>query len=398
MDQPPQERPINRAFLAASLSLMALFASSAAPIPLYSLFRRTEGLSYNDLALTAVGYFAGAVTALLVLGRLSNHLGRKPVAFLALGLSATACVIMLDVHSATPLIVGRILQGLSCGLASSAIAAYIVDNAPTRPSWLAATVASGSPMVGLTLGAMGSGALMEYGTDPRLQPFVAVIALLTVCAALLSVSGETVARHPGVWASLKPQIALPVRARKLFPVAAATFVATWAFGGFYQAFGPSMATDQLGTRNALVIATVFASVMAPSVIGGSLAGRFSPLTAQRGGMVIFFLSVMGVLASLKATLVVPFLMASAMAGAAQGATLTGSIRALLDGIEPHERAGLFSVIYATSYTGAALPSFIAGQLSGTFSLFQIATFYGVLAALGCLVTLMAGWRSGGSDL
>ncbi len=123
-----------------------------------------------------------------------------------------------------------------------------------------------------------------------------------------------------------------------------------------------------------------------------MAGRFSPLNAQRGGMVIFFLAVMGVLASLKAALVVPFLMASTMAGAAQGATLTGSIRALLDGIEPHERAGLFSVIYATSYTGAALPSFIAGRLSGTFSLFQIAIFYAILAAVGCLVTLFAGRR------
>lgn len=381
-------------FTAASLSLVALFASSAAPIPLYSLYRQTEGLSYNDLALTAVGYFAGAVTALLILGRLSNYVGRKPVAVLALSLSAIACGIMLDVHSAVPLIIGRILQGLSCGLASSAIASYCVDTAPLTPPWLAATVASGSPMLGLTLGALGSGTLIEYGTSPRTQPFIAVILLLSVCALLIVLSREIIPRQPGAIASLRPRIALTRTARSRFPVASCTFIATWAFGGFYQAFGPSMATEQLGSHNAVVIATVFASVMAPSIFGGSFAGRFSPSKAQRGGMLVFFLAVLGVLASLKAGLVLPFLLASAIAGAAQGATLTGSIRALLEGAEPHERAGLFSAIYAVSYTGAAFPSFIAGQLSGTLSLFQVAACYGVLAGLGYIITVIASHRSG----
>jgi MFS family permease len=347
--------------------------------------------------LTAVGYFAGAVTALLVLGRLSNHLGRKPVTFLALGLSAIACGIMLDVHSAAPLIIGRILQGLACGLASSAIASYIVDSAPAAPSWLAATAASGAPMVGLTVGSLGSGALIEYGVHPRTQPFLVVIGLLAICGLLVALGDETIRRNRGAWASLRPRIALTPNARKRFPVAAWTFVATWALGGFYQAFGPSMATDQLGSRNALVIAAVFASLMAPSVIGGTLAGRVSPSGAQRGGMLLFFLAVLGILLSLKAGAVVPFLAAGALAGAAQGATLTGSIRALLEGAQPHERAGLFSAIYATSYTGAALPSFIAGRLAGTFSLFQIAICYGILAGVSCVITLMTTRRSESAD-
>ena len=196
-------------------------------------------------------------------------------------------------------------------------------------------------------------------------------------------------RRPGVLASLRPQLMLPKRARKLFPVASCTFVSTWAFGGFYQGFGPSMATDLLGTSSALVAAAVFACVMAPSAIGGALTGRLSPAAAQRFGMCTFLLAVAAVLLSLKARMVVPFLCASAMVGAAQGATLAGSIRGLLAKGSPDERAGAFSVVYATCYAGAAIPSLIAGQLSRTLDLFQMAMCYGILAALGCLITLVA---------
>jgi MFS family permease len=383
------KHPKDIGFIAATASVIAIFAAGASPIALYSSYRRFNGITFIDLSFTAVGYFAGALTALVVLGRLSNYLGRRFVSLLALGLAATACLILLDVTSATPLIIGRILQGLACGLGSSAIASFIVDNAPQSPPWLAAATVSGAPMLGLTAGAVSAGLLVEYGPAPRVLPYLVVVAALCVCAVLIALSRETVVRRPGVLASFRPQFMLPQRARRLFPVAVCTFVCTWSFGGFYQGFGPSMATDLLGSNNALVAAMVFASMMAPSVFGAALSGRLLPASAQRFGMVVFFLAVTGVLLSLKAKMVVPFLMASAFAGVAQGVTLAGSIRALLAGAVAEERAGVLSVIYATCYASAAIPSLIVGQLSRSLNLLQIAAGYGMLAALGCVFTLLA---------
>jgi MFS family permease len=144
--------PIGVGFVGASCSLAAVFAASGSPIPLYEIYRRTDNLTKGDLSLAAVAYFVAAVTALLVFGRLSNQLGRRPASLAALALAAAGCLVLLDVHSVAPLIAGRVLKGLGCGLASSAIAAYVVDSAPRSPRWLAAVVASGAPMVGLTLG------------------------------------------------------------------------------------------------------------------------------------------------------------------------------------------------------------------------------------------------------
>jgi hypothetical protein len=64
------------------------------------------------------------------------------------------------------------------------------------------------------------------------------------------------------------------------------------------------------------------------------------------------------------------------------------MRALLTGAAAGERAGILAAIYLISYGGAAIPSLIAGQLSRTLSLFDIALGYGALAMLACVVTLL----------
>jgi MFS family permease len=375
--------------VAATCSLVAVFAASASPIPLYGLYSRSDALTHADLALTAVAYFVAVMAALLVLGRLSNHVGRRPVALAALGVTALGCLILTQVHSVAPLIAGRMLQGLGAGLASSALAAFIVDSAPVSPSWLASAVTTGAPMIGLTAGALASGALAEYGPAPRSLVYLLAAGVLAACAALIVVSRETVTRTAGAAASLRPRVRIPAPARRLLPAASATFVATWALGGFYQAFGPSVAAEQLGANSPLVAAVIFASFMAPSAIGAPMAGQTAPATAQRVGMVIFALAVAVLLVALHAGAVGAFIAASAVAGTAQGATFAGSLRALLAAATPADRAGLLSAIYLISYGGAAVPGLIAGQLSRTLGLFDIALGYGALAALACLITLSA---------
>jgi len=390
MDISPRHAPLPRiTFFGASLALVIAYAAAATPIPLYGLYRMEDGLTYGDLSMSSVVYFLGAVTALLVFGRLSNHLGRRPMAVLTLLLTGLACAVLTQVHGPAPLIAGRLLQGLSCGLASTALAAWLVDSAPTSPRWLAPTVVSCGPMFGLTLGGLGSGALIEYGPMPRLLPYGVMGASIIACVLLILGGRETVARQPGVLASLRPRFALPPQTHKAFPVAASVFVATWALGGFYQAFGPAMAREQLHSSSALAAAAVFASIMAPSVLGASLSGRLRPEVAQRAGMLVFTLAVGGVLFALSQGQLVLFLIASALAGAGQGATLSGSIQTLVAGTAVHERASVLSVIYATSYTGAAVPTLIAGRLSSHFSLLEVACGYGVLALAGSAAVLVS---------
>lgn len=171
-------------FVSASLALMVTYVTSAVPIPLYGTYQLYDHVSYWQLSLSSVVYFIGAVTALVLLGRLSNHWGRKPVALLSLMLAALSVAVFVNVHSAPPLIVGRLLQGLSCGLASTALASWLIDHARSVPNWIPAAVISCGPMTGLTLGGVGSGFLIEYAPYPRQLPFVTALVLIAGCLLL----------------------------------------------------------------------------------------------------------------------------------------------------------------------------------------------------------------------
>lgn len=372
--------------IAAAISLSVVYAASSAPIPLYKIFSQNIGLTNAELSMTAVAYFFGTLIALLMFGRISDYLGRRPVSLVTLGMAVMGCLIFFDLNNLSIFLIGRFIQGVSSGLASSTIATYVVDNSKGSFAWIASAIASGAPMVGLAIGAFGSGAMNEYGFSLALI-FGLLIVASALCAVLIAISPETVTRTRGATASIVPQIRVPKEIRHLLPAATCIFVGTWAIGGFYQAFSASMAVELLGTTNTLIAAAIFACLMAPQIIGGYLAGRFKSFTAQRIGMAAFFMCVMAILVSLKLGLIIPFLIVSVMAAVSCGVAFTGSMRGLLDKTSPKDTAGVLSTIFLISYTGAAVPNLIVGVLPSSISLFEIATGYGLLVALTCIITL-----------
>ena len=158
--------PLRVAFLAAACSLVFVFAAAGTPIPLYNTYRAEDGINNVDLGIVSVGYFVAAATALLVFGRLANHLGRRPVALAALTSAAVACLLLIGMRGVLPLLVARVLQGLACGLASSGLGSYVIDSAPERPRWLPAAITGSAPMLGIPIGR--SRAERWSGTAPPL--------------------------------------------------------------------------------------------------------------------------------------------------------------------------------------------------------------------------------------
>lgn len=388
-ERAPRSRDLRLAFFSAVVSLTAAFVALAVPIPLFNVYRAEDGFTHADIS-RAVGIYAlGTLVALLVTGRLSNHLGRRPVAMVSLGLLLLGCLLLLDVHDAGTLLFARGMMGLGAGMASSNVTAYIVDSTPARPAWLASVTSSQTPMFGLAIGAVASGALVQFAPWPRQLVYIAAISVLLVSAALIAMSPETVARAPGAWRSLRPTVGVPPRVRHLLPGAAAVFLATWATGAFYQSFVPALVEGQLHSHSPLIPGLAFAAYMAPSAVGAPLGDRFSPATAQRTGMVAFLVAMIGIITAITTGALVLFFTATIVAGASQGIALSATTRGLLQGSMLTERAAIFSVIYLICYSAAAFPSLIAGQLSNDISLPHIALGYGVLALVSTVVTVAA---------
>lgn len=377
------------AFIAAACAFVFVFAAAGTPIPLYNTYRLEDGLTNSDLAVVSVAYFIAAATALLVGGRLSNFVGRRPVALTALLSAALGSLILSTLHSVMPMLIGRVLQGLACGIASSSLGAYVVDTAENKPRWLIAAVTGSAPMLGIPLGALGCGALVEWGPEPRSLAYGLIALVLLGLAVIIALSPETVARRQGALKALRPHMQIPKGSGRLVVAAGSAAVATWSLGGFYQAFGPSVTAEHLGTTSPLLTAAIFSSVMGLNPLGGPLSSRFSSVVSVRLGMGLFIAAVISIMFNLWAGWVLPFIATSLIVGIAQGLASTGAIRALLDGAKIEERAGLLASLYFISYSGAAIPGMVAGRLAGHFDLFQIALGYAVLGIVAALIAMVA---------
>jgi MFS family permease len=376
------------AFTAAVFALISTFATVGSTVPLFNVYRAQDGFTNAGISVAVVVYSAATLTTLLVLGRLSNHVGRRPISIASLALLLFGCVLLLNVHGLESLVTGRLLLGLGAGLASSSLTSYIVDTAPARPAWLASVASSQTVMLGLAVGAVASGALVQFGPWPRQLVYLVDIAALMFSIALIAISPETVSRKPGARRSMMPSVRVPARVKHLIPIAAAVLLSTWSVGAFYQAFVPALVENQLHTASPLVLGLVFAAYMAPSAFGAPLGSRFAPATAQRLGMGTFLIGMIGVIAAIGTGALLLFIASTIVAGASQGIAISAVTRGLLSGSTIDDRAPTFSVIYLISYSGATIPALIAGQLSDVFALPQIVLGYGALALIATMWTLL----------
>ena len=376
------------AFTAAVFALISTFAAVGSTVPLFNVYRAQDGFTNAGISVAVVVYSAATLTTLLVLGRLSNHVGRRPISIASLALLLFGCVLLLNVHGLESLVTGRLLLGLGAGLASSSLTSYIVDTAPARPAWLASVASSQTVMLGLAVGAVASGALVQFGPWPRQLVYLVDIAALMFSIALIAISPETVSRKPGARRSMMPSVRVPARVKHLIPIAAAVLLSTWSVGAFYQAFVPALVENQLHTASPLVLGLVFAAYMAPSAFGAPLGSRFAPATAQRLGMGTFLIGMIGVIAAIGTGALLLFIASTIVAGASQGIAISAVTRGLLSGSTIDDRAPTFSVIYLISYSGATIPALIAGQLSDVFALPQIVLGYGALALIATMWILL----------
>jgi MFS family permease len=380
-------RPIALAF--TSVSLVLVGAAAGVPAPLYVLYQRRYGITDADLTGSLAAYIIPAALALLMFGRLSNHLGRRIMSLLALTSGVIGLLTLTHVDGPAPLLIGRAFQGLGTGIAMSAIGAYVVDLDPPKhagvPGGIATAVNTGGVVGGVAIGGIISGALVEYVSDPRTLVYYIFCAALAVCALGIVLSPETSPRLPGAISSLVPAVRIPPYVRVLFVGASAIFIACWALAGFYQSLAPSLSAVELGHSGSLFAGFAVAALMGPGAIGGPFTMRLRPRSAMIAGSTVLILAVVGVLISVATKSTPGFFVASVVAGLGFGAAFHGGMRTLMAGLAPTDRAGLLSGIYLFSYLGAAIPAFIAGELVTTWGLSTVTRSFGGLVV--CMAIL-----------
>lgn len=358
-------------------------AASGVPSPLYVVYQQEWGFSDTTLTVVFAIYIVGLLGALLIVGALSDHIGRRPLLVAAIALESASLVLFIVANGVALLMLARFSQGIATGAAVTALGAALIDLNPPHAPRLAGVVNSVVPVGGLAVGALGCGVLVEYAPRPTHLVYALLLAGMALALLVVLRMPETSSLRPGWRASLWPRVGIPARLRAPVLGILPIFLSSWALGGLYLSLGPSVAAGVLGLRSHVVGGLVVTALCGTGAVTAFALRTWSAeramgiaATLQTGGTAAAILGV-----ELESTWLTAI--ATVVAGVGFGASALASFGTLAQIALPDERGELFAAAYVLSYTSFSVPAVLAGFASTSFGLKPTTLVYGIaVVALG----------------
>ena len=364
---------------------MSFLAGSSAPTPLYAVYASKWGFSPITTTVVFGVYALAVLTALLTVGSLSDHVGRRPVLLAAIATQSLVMVVFTTAGGVPQLLIARVIQGLSTGAAAGAVGAGMLDLNKAK-----GTIANAvAPITGTASGALGSGLVVQFLPEPTHLVYLVLLGVFVLQGLGVALMPEPSTPGPGALASIRPRFAVPPQTRKPLLLAIPALVAVWALAGLYGALGPALVRLVSGSGSTVLGGLSLSVLAASGAVAVLVLRKQSPRAlALIGGTALIAGVGLTVLAVTFGS-VAGFFVGTAIAGAGFGGGFQGAIRSVIPLAAPHQRAGVLSVIYVVSYLAMGLPAVIAGfLLVHEGDLLATAAQYGVavmvLAALALL--------------
>ncbi|MFF4212428.1 MFS transporter [Streptomyces sp. NPDC001796] len=332
------------------------------PTPLYELYRRQIGFSELIVTVVFAVYAVGVIAALLVAGDFSDVLGRRPMLWCALGLSALSAVCFLCEGGLPLLYAGRVLSGFSAGLFSGTGTAAVLELAPAERRARAALAATAANMGGLGFGPLFSGLLAQYAPWPLKLPFLVHLVLLGLSAAVTCLLPET-ARPSSPRLPLRPQgMSVPPEVRGVFAPCALAAFAGFSLLGLFTAVAPDFLVRTLSEHNLAVVGAVVFCVFCASTGGQLLMGWVGVRKALPWGCLVLVAGLLLVGASLLLASLPLLLLGAVTGGVGQGMAFRAGLTEVGSAAPDARRGATISAFFVVAYVGISLPVVGIGAL------------------------------------
>lgn len=385
-------------FALLAYAFAAIMVGTTLPTPMYALYAERMHFALFTTTVIFATYAVGVLAALLVFGRWSDAIGRRPVLLGGALFALASAVAFLFADDVPLLLVGRLLSGLSAGIFTGTATAAVVEAAPPGQRDRATVGATIANIGGLGIGPVLAGLLVQYAPQPLQLSFIVHIVLVVLAVGAVLLAPETSSRTERLGFQ---RLSIPAEVRPVFLIAATAAFAGFAVMGLFTAVAPSFVSGVIGITNHAVAGTVAGSIFAASAAAQLAARRMAPRRAVAIGCAILALGMVILAVALYFSSLPGLLAAALVAGIGQGISFSRGLAAIAESSPADRHAEVSSTYFVVAYVAISLPVVSEGLASQQWGLrtagvsFALAT--GVLALI-CLAAIMVQERRSSATL
>lgn len=376
------------AFAALAYAFAAVMVGTTLPTPLYALYAEQMHFSVVTTTVIFAVYALGVLGALVLFGRWSDAVGRRPVLLAGLVFSIASAVVFLTADSVALLLVGRLLSGLSAGLFTGTATAAVVEALPETQRERASMVATIANIGGLGIGPVLAGVLAQYVPHPLTLPFAVHIGLAALAVVAVLIAPETSARTGRIGLQ---RLAVPAEVRAVFITAATAAFAGFAVTGLFAAIAPSFVADVVGIANHAVAGAIAGSIFLASAVAQLAGRRIVPATAVAAGCAILVAGMVILAVALTFSSLAGIIVAALVAGTGQGISFSRGLAAVVEQVPAAQRGEISSTYFVVAYVAISVPVVGVGLAAQAWGLRTAGVSFAAavaVLALGCLAAIL----------
>jgi MFS family permease len=376
-NSPRRNWSLRTSFWLVVLTQVLLFAGSNLPTPLFPIYEHQYGFGSGMVTLLFAAYVVSLMPTLLLLGRVADRIGRRPLLAAGIAITVVSSVAFAAAQNLGWLFAGEVIYGFGSGLVMSCVAVPIRELHPQQHVAGGALAASVAAAAGLTAGPLVSGLLASATPWPTVSPYVLDIVLATLLAAALLRIPETRPARPATAVARPPIVHVPREIRASFVTNAVAGAAGFSTVGWVFGLSPSYLHEQLHIHiTQPVVAGLFAAlvVLSNGVTQLALRRHHSPAAMQLS--LAGLTTGMGLMAASTVVNSLPVAVTGGIiAGAGAGMSQMNALATIQRIAPEHARGSVTSAYFTLCYVAMSVPVLAAGIAADRFGLGIVTGWY-----------------------
>ncbi|GAB3942036.1 MFS transporter [Kribbella albertanoniae] len=351
-------------FWVIAAAFLITMAFSTVPTPLYAIYQRRDGFPTYLITIIFAAYAVGVMVSLYLAGHVSDWLGRRRVALLAVLAEAVSAAIFLIWPDVPGLLLARFISGVGVGVLTATATAHLSelrkiarpDEDPSRSALISSMVNLG----GLAFGPLVGGVLAQYVASPLERPYEIFLVLLLLSAVGIALVPETVERLEERPAYRPQRVALPAAARPLFFASAIGAFAAFSIFGLFTSLAPTFLAGVLHQPSRILAGVVTFAVFIAGAGSQVVFVRMERRNQLRLGLTFMSVGLIGIATGGLISSLALFVIGGVIAGAGVGLVFRGAVATAALLADAGSRGEVLAALFLIAYAGLALPVLAIG--------------------------------------